>query len=358
MVLTRAGVRIVKASLMLISKDFRLGMGDDKLFVEVEKTAEVQARMKEFLPLWGDVDALTRRAIRPQPTLMFDCRRCEFWATDCLGQGVEDHVFELPRLNQARFERLLDLDMTSISDITADFDLTPRQERIRKCVQTGEEYVGRSLRQDLDAVIWPAHYLDFETVMTAIPLYPDIAPYSQLPTQYSIHVCAALGQVEGHREYLATDPTIDCREELAERLIGDLGRKGSVISYSPFEKTVIKKLAAAFPKLEKPLTAIVDRIVDLAAIIRNHYYHPGFHGSLSIKQVLPVLVPTMSYDGLDIGEGDTASAMMARMAKGQIVGEAAKRIRRELLAYCEQDTLAMVRLHERMGECGGGGETR
>ena len=43
------------------------------------------------------------------------------------------------------------------------------------------------------------------------------------------------------------------------------------------------------------------------------------------------------------------------MAKGQIAGEAAQRIRRALLAYCKQDTLAMVRLHERMRECGGRG---
>jgi hypothetical protein len=36
---------------------------------------------------------------------------------------------------------------------------------------------------------------------------------------------------------------------------------------------------------------------------KQHYVHPDFRGSTSIKAVMPVLVPQLSYDDLEIKEG-------------------------------------------------------
>ena len=72
--------------------------------------------------------------------------------------------------------------------------------------------------------------------------------------------------------------------------------EGSVIVYSTFEKTMINKLKELFPDLSQELDLIIERLVDLHKIIRDNYYHPDFHGSTSIKKVLPILVPEMSYD--------------------------------------------------------------
>jgi hypothetical protein len=44
----------------------------------------------------------------------------------------------------------------------------------------------------------------------------------------------------------------------------------------------------------------------------------------------------------------------ARMARGEIVGPEVETTRRQLLRYCERDTLAMVRLHERLIELASG----
>ncbi|MCK5327465.1 MAG: DUF2779 domain-containing protein, partial [Candidatus Latescibacteria bacterium] len=130
----------------------------------------------------------------------------------------------------------------------------------------------------------------------------------------------------------------------------DLGEKGSIIAYSPFEKTIINKLSEHFPELSPDLLALIDRIVDLEAILRKHFYHPDFHGSTSIKKTLPVLVPDMSYDGLEIANGDTAMSAFALMAQGHYGDGEIDTIRKNLLDYCRQDTLAMVRLHERLLE--------
>jgi hypothetical protein len=215
-------------------------------------------------------------------------------------------------------------------------------------VQKKVPFIADTLKSDIDKVVWPAHYLDFETVMTAIPLYPNIAPYTQIPSQFSIHKCSKPGSVVEHKQYLA-DPKKDCREELMERLINDLGQRGSVVMYSNFEKTIINSLSKLYPNFSKQLDSLLDRMVNLESIIRKNYYHPDFHGSYSIKNTLPVLVPGMSYKDLQIRDGDSAMAAFAYLALGKYkVEKERESIRDALLDYCKQDTLAMVNLHQEL----------
>ena len=103
-----------------------------------------------------------------------------------------------------------------------------------------------------------------------------------------------------------------------------------------------------FPDLEGDLQGIIDRIVDLHEIVRNYYYHPEFHGSTSIKVTLPVMVPEMSYEGMNIADGSSAMAVFAYMAKGKYDDGEIGQSRQDLLEYCKLDTLAMVRLHEKL----------
>jgi len=152
-----------------------------------------------------------------------------------------------------------------------------------------------------------------------------------------------------HSEYLA-DAGRECQRELAEALIRALGQNGSVVVYSSFERTRIKGLQKLFPDLSEQLQAILDRFVDLFTILADHAYHPDFRGSFSIKKVLPALLPDLSYAGLAIRDGDMAITRFARMARGEVGGDEAEATRRQLLDYCEMDTLAMVRLHEKLVE--------
>ena len=67
------------------------------------------------------------------------------------------------------------------------------------------------------------------------------------------------------------------------------------------------------PGYADELQAVIDRFVDLYAIIRRNYYHPKFYGSFSLKYVLPALVPEMSYENIAIREGMQASLEYLRM---------------------------------------------
>ena len=91
------------------------------------------------------------------------------------------------------------------------------------------------------------------------------------------------------------------------------------------------------------MDALLERLWDLLKVVQGNYYHPDFHGSFSIKSVLPVLVPEMGYDDLAIADGREASAAYQNSLAG-IDDEERRRIHDALRQYCRQDTLAMLEL--------------
>ena len=114
------------------------------------------------------------------------------------------------------------------------------------------------------------------------------------------------------------------------------------MTYSAFEKTRIRALQRAVPELRDELIELEEKLIDLLPIVRNHVYHPDFHGSFSIKRVLKPLVPELSYEDLIIVDGRIASVEIARLlfVSGKIPPAERTRVRAELLAYCERDTWA------------------
>ena len=97
--------------------------------------------------------------------------------------------------------------------------------------------------------------------------------------------------------------------------------------------------------------ALVDRFVDLMVPFRNlGYYHPDFNGSFSIKAVLPALFPgatELDYKNLEIQDGGMAMDTFANLHKIEDPGRR-EEIRNSLIAYCRLDTLAMVRIWEKL----------
>jgi CRISPR/Cas system-associated exonuclease Cas4 (RecB family) len=343
MVAQVAGFSPSTISLMLIDKNYRFGMPVERLFVKTDMTEQVLARVEEFKTAFDYVDSVSSTPEEPEPRLIFNCKQCEYFS-ECVGEGVQSHIFNIPRLRQTAIEELIASGIISIRDIPDSFSLSDNQRRVVECVRRGTMQVDPVLRQKLAGIHWPVFYLDFETMMTALPLWPNIAPYEQIPVQYSLHICESSGNIIRHMDYLA-DPHRDCRRELAKRLIVDLKGEGSIITYSSFEKTTISALSRIFPDLADNLQSLIGRIVDLEPCIKC-INHPEFCGRTSIKIVLPVLVPDLSYEGLEIANGDAALVTFAMMAQGKMGADEMERKRAALLEYCTMDTLAMVRLHE------------
>ena len=205
----------------------------------------------------------------------------------------------------------------------------------------------------LDGLSYPLYFLDFESFQPAVPLYDNSSPYEQIVFQYSLHYIPAPGGELLHREYLAM-PGEDPRRGVAEALCRDIPVDVCTLAYNmSFEKGRIRALAALYPDLSDHLMNIHDHIVDLMVPFqKRHYYCRAMQGSYSIKYVLPALFPDdpeLDYHNLEgVHNGTEASATFANMLNMEL-GER-EACRNQLLRYCGLDTLAMVKVWQKLTE--------
>lgn len=339
-----AGPAIGRCVLILIRPDYRYGMPTGELLGEIDVTDLAMDRAREFAAIAAEVAKSLNGDDRPEPALCPACKACDFYASQCIGVGIPDPVFLLPRLRGKRFDQLRPYGR--ISALPEDADLTEPQRRVATVFRTGKELIEPGLRH-IDGVSWPAYYLDFESVNPAIPWFADDEPYEQIPFQYSVHVCDSPGHVIGHSQYIAPLDG-DWRHALASQLLTDLGTNGSILMYSPYEQRMIKYLARALPDLADRLLALLPRLFDLEPVFKDGYCHAGFRGRTSIKETLPTMVKELSYEELDVRNGSDAAALFALTRVGQYSAADWEERRAHLLKYCELDTFAMVRLHEEL----------
>jgi hypothetical protein len=233
----------------------------------------------------------------------------------------------------------------SIFEIPDDFPLSERQRRACTAVQTGDPWFSAELGKELERLQHPLYFMDFESVNPAIPRFSGMRPFDQLPFQWSLHVQREPRAESEHHEFLATDSS-DPRREFISSLCTALGDRGSIVVYAAFESQRLSELAAWLPEFAEPIKRIQSRLWDLLPVVRNHAYHPAFAGSYSLKAVLPALVPEMSYDGMEVANGQDAGLAWQSLVSGNADGAWLDRIRKALFEYCGKDTLALVKLVE------------
>jgi hypothetical protein len=143
---------------------------------------------------------------------------------------------------------------------------------------------------------------------------------------------------------------------MAQVLVEALEGVDAVVVYNAaFMKKCLEVIAAATPEQAPGIQAITSKLHDLLPVVRDHVYHPDFLGSFSLKAVLPALVPELNHESLEASKGQTASALLHRLLFLGEPGKPAQRkaLRRSLLNDCSMDTLALVRLKERLDDLAG-----
>lgn len=342
-----AGIKVRRAFLLHIDKDYVYEGGPydlGRLFRLEDVTKEARAFARRSMPA---ALAEMREALRHEDTPSIEigghCSRpyqCPFYG-HCR-EGVPDHhVEQLPRASARLLDQLLEAGIRDIGDIPAEFPgLSALQQRVRGCVADGRPHVDPRLRAALQEVTYPLHFLDFETFNPTLPIYVRTRPYQVIPFQWSLHVRDRAGELS-HNSFLA-DGDGDPREGFAASLLDAIGSEGTIIAYSSYEQTIIKQLAGDLPQYAERLLDLNTRFLDLLEVLRAYYYHPDFHGSYSIKAVLPALVPDAGYQDLGIQDGSQASLTFTQIIAPETGEDEREGLREALLAYCQRDTEAMV----------------
>lgn len=256
--------------------------------------------------------------------------------------GVEFPVEILPygkkMATQLRAEGYRDLREVPVEKLS-----NPKHIRVHRVSRTGIAELDAEATEAVRNLPYPRYYLDFETIAFAVPIWAGTSPYKQIPFQWSCHIEHADGSLK-HHEFLDTTGS-DPRRGFAESLIKTLGSDGPIIVYNaPFEGSRMMELAEAMPDLAPQLLDAQDRLFDLLPLARNHYYHPDMKGSWSIKAVLPTIAPELDYSNLTVSHGGMAQDAYLDLIGKELSETDKVGLRAALLAYCEQDTLAMLRI--------------
>ena len=349
--LERAGLRIDRCYLAHIDRDYVYAGGahdPERLFALADLTELARARL-DSIP--ADLHSM-RGALGPDTAPDIDigshCTNpyaCQFIAY-CYRDEPEWPVSGLPLIRKKRVDALRADGIRSVLDLPPGEKLSAVQERVRRAIVSGERYVGDGLGRELSGLAAPVHYIDFETVAPALPVYVGTSPFETISFQWSDHVIAADGGSVEHAEFLATGGD-DPRDEFARSLIDQLAGAGTIVVYSSYEDTQLKRLQETVPQRAEELQAIRDLPwLDLLKVIRGGYYRREFRGSFSLKAVLPALVPELGYGDLEIQGGATASLIFLETLRGDMPEDERERLRSDLRAYCGRDTQAMVGLVE------------
>ncbi len=265
-------------------------------------------------------------------------------------------VHDLNRIGNSKryLKELLDEGILEVGDVPIDDRLKPKPPKAgakpskpRKLNQirvhkSQEPLINiESLKAELDSLTFPLYFLDYETYPTAIPPYSGYHPYQQIVFQYSLHVVRNKNSEPEHYELLILDG--EPSERIAESLRANIGDTGTVISwFKTFENSRNKELAGFLPSEREFFLGVIARTYDLMNVVEDqHYVHPGFHGRSSIKKVLPVLAPHLSYKVLGVQSGTEAIEAYRKITTGELTGEAVEKKKKEMLEYCKLDTFAM-----------------
>lgn len=261
----------------------------------------------------------------------------------------EFSIFNIPNLSKKKKLELINLGILEAKDIPPGFKLSYKQSLVAKAAKENKAQTDHdAISNEFERLSYPLYFLDYETFNSAIPLFDGYHPHQQMVFQYSLHILEKPNDELIHTEHLTLtkkDPAIS----LVKKLKQDIGTNGSIIVWNQtFEAGRNKEIANLYPEYADFMLNINDRIFDLADIVKDGMYvHPDFKGSWSIKNVLPVLAPHLSYKELNIGKGDRAMIAWFNLVHGE---SKEKNVAESLLKYCELDTLAMVEIWKALNE--------
>lgn len=363
-VLRANGVPLGTTNLVRLNGEYERGAGLDinELFTREDFTARVAAVHGELLSEMRTAHAILTNDAPPAPPCecMYAGRSAHCTTFGYINREVPEYsVHDITRIGASK-KKLIDLvdrGILAIEDVPLDVELSDAQLNQVRAAKLGHTLIdGVAIKEILESFAYPIAFLDYETFACAIPKWMGYHPFDHIPFQFSLDVIAAPGAEVVHHEFLHTEDS--CPDaHLIDALRAALPGMGSIVTWNQsFEKGVNEKLAKRNPDARAFFADVNARVVDLRDVFTKQLYvHRGFLGRTSIKNILPVLVPSLSYKDLAIQEGATATAKWNEIVNGGISADQIVVARTDLLRYCALDTRAMVEIWRvllKEGQCG------
>jgi len=261
-------------------------------------------------------------------------------------QIPEYSIHDIARIgsSKARLKELVDSNIFHLDKIPAHIKLTDiQQTQVDTYVSNKVVVKTEKIAEEFESLTFPLYFLDYETFPAAIPRFDGYSPYTQIPFQYSVHVLESKNGEPKHFEFLHVTPD-DPSQPFADTLQKHIGKTGSVIVWhKSFECGRNDEIATRNPTTRMFFDSLNARIYDLEDIFKKQYHvHRDYRGSTSIKRILPVLVPELSYKELEIQEGGNAAETWNNITTGSLTDSEKGKAVDDLKTYCGLDTFAML----------------
>ena len=359
-VLENCGITIKNIFILKLNENYYLNGKLDKheLFVPVDYNKQIK-KLKDYVPKkLTEVEDILKKGTEPEPSFCTYCRKCPYYA-HCIENIPSPSIMDINAgIDMDKKDIYVKKGKVKLEDIK-DEDFVKDNPFASLQVKYGlgilkEPVIDKpKLKKFINGLTYPLYFLDFETFSTPLPKFQGTKCYQQLPFLYSLHWIEKEGGELKHTQFMIPSGA-DPRRPMAESLVKNIPTNVCVLAYNmSFEKTVIKNLAKDFSDLRDTLMAIHDNIKDLEEPFLNmSYYCAGMNGRTTIKMVLPALFPDdreLDYHSLeDVHNGDEASTIFPLIET--MPKEEADRVIENLYKYCELDTLAMVKIYEKLKE--------
>jgi hypothetical protein len=270
------------------------------------------------------------------------CSTFRYSSPDVPEYGIHD----IARIGNSpeRLKQLVDAGAFALDQVPSDIKLSDVQKMQVRVYSTGETVVEKNaIARDLGELNYPLHFLDYETYAPPLPQFDRFSPYDQIPLQYSVHIVGSPSEEPVHCNFLyygQGDPTASFLDSLKLHV----GSFGAIVVWNKsFESQVNDRIAYRVPEERNYLAEVNDRIYDLKDIFAKQYFvHRDLLGKVSIKRVLPVLAPELSYSSLAIQNGATAALAWRELLSGELTDKEAAELSAKLRAYCALDSYGMV----------------
>ncbi|MTE27547.1 DUF2779 domain-containing protein [Winogradskyella ouciana] len=349
-VLTECGLTVSKVSIIHLNKDY-IKQGDIVPSELLEITEITDKVNNIYSAVVNDINAasnyINKEAIdETQCACRYNTRSNHCDTFYYFNKDVpEFSIYEIPRISAKKIEQLVDNYHLSILDVPLDFDLSDIQQMRVESVRQEQVLINKpAITEILAGLKFPLHFVDYETYPTAVPKLDGMGPHDHLVFQVSIHTMQASGELT-HFEWLGDK--MEQPTDMLKKMEAFTGQIGTFVSWNaPFEVSRNKDMINWIPEFSDYLNYINNHMFDLMTIFKTDYVDYRFHGSSSIKKVLPVLCPEFSYSNLEVQDGTMALDTWGRMILDENFAEDKEITRKNLLAYCELDTLAMVEIYK------------
>jgi hypothetical protein len=349
---TKAGLELASINLIRVNKEYAYqatkGLEVSQFLKREDFTDEIRAKVADFEPQIEEAYKILTSESEPTVKALKKSFKYELPPKfeEYYRKGIPEYsIYDISGIRKGNLEKLADMGVKMIENIPDDFfssDAQNFQTQLTK--QKTENKDVPAIKAELEQLTYPLYFLDYETINPAIPLFDQTKPYQQIPFQYSLHVIDKAGAEPRHVDFLHAEKTSPI-PHLLKALKGQIGTTGTVIVWNEtFEKGCNTAMGKSCPEYADFMADVNERVYDLMKIFKDKYQDYRFKGSMSIKNVLPILAPELSYKGLEIQHGG-----MAMDGIIDLIDDKAKnreKLIEDLKIYCGRDTFAMVKIYQ------------